>query len=70
MYVCCKFIAMAGWCASLSRRVFSVSASSFHCGAAISGVGFEVRCFVNCSRVLVLGSTVAVKSRDKAMLRW
>lgn len=43
--ICCKSIAMAGWCASLSRRVFSVSANIFHSGAAKSRVGFEVKVF-------------------------
>lgn len=36
---------MAGWCASLSRRFFSVSANIFHFGAAKSRVGFEVKVF-------------------------
>lgn len=59
MYVCCKFGSMAGWWASLSRRVRSCSASSFHSGARVTGGrGTLVRPVVNSSRVEVLGSMV------------
>ena len=59
MYVCCKFGAMAGWCASLSRRLRSFSASSFHSGArGTGGRGMPVRPVVNSSRVAVEGSMV------------
>ena len=57
IYVCCRFGAMAGWWASLSRRVRSYSASSFQSGArATGGRGMAVRPVVNSSRVAMLGS--------------
>lgn len=67
MYVCCRFGAMAGWWASLSRRVRSLSTSSFHSGARVTeGRGTLVRPVVNSSRVAVLGSMI----RDLVDEQW